>query len=213
MRALIRILGFGAGVALATALIALRPAQLLQLSPEFAAPDAIQMRIKAGFRRGVRDGGFSILGRQDHLGGRLDDPALRFARFSVALFDGGGDGGPALGIKLSGLDRDNQLVTGQMRAGSVWNLIWPGQGGMFLTGREDRWQLVVDSLRNAIGGKGFRPMEQNYPLTPSRSADFANRLVGASGYFADVTGEYREWYMPTSNAAVRGALDITIRSQ
>ncbi len=213
MRALIRMIGFVTGVALATALIALRPAQLLQLNPEFAVADSIRMQMQAGSQRGVRDGGLSVLGIHDHLGGGLADPALRFARFGVALFDGGGDGGQALGIKLSALDQSNQLVKGQLQAHSVWNLIWPGQGGMFLLGEEDRWQPLVDGLRNATQGRGFQPKEQSYPLTLKASGQPSNDLTGASGYFAEVTGEYREWLTPSSNASMRGALDLTIRTQ
>ena len=205
MRFVVVLLGLATGVVLAIAVLLARPAQLLQPAAAFDNSESVRMNFGQSMQRGMTDGPFAGLGIGSDIAGGLGDASLDYLRFDIAVLDGSDAGGQALGIKLSALGRDNDLLAGRLTTQSAWNLLWPGQGSLFLIGGDDQWPLVSEGLQ---GGLDLGPGE--YPLQGTGQLGLRQEVIGASGRLGKAAGQYRELRIEPGTG---GALELKLRER
>lgn len=210
MRFLVGLLGFVIGIGLAVAVLLARPAQLLQPAAAFDNSDAIRMSFAQALQRGVSDGPLTGLGIGADLAGGLGDPSLDHLRFDLVVLDGGDDGGQALAVKLTALGRENDLLAGRLTTQSAWNLVWPGQGSLFLVGSDDQWPLLSESLAGGAQGAGFDLAPGEYPLHGTGQPGLRQEVVGASGRLSNAAGQYRELRVEPGTG---GVLELQLRER
>ena len=209
MRFIVVLLGLATGVMLAVAVLLARPAQLLQSAAAFDNSESVRMSFGQALQRGMTDGPFAGLGIGGDIAGGLGDASLDYLRFDISVLDGGDEGGQALGIKLSALGRDNDLLAGRLSTQSAWNLLWPGQGSLFLIGKDDQWPLVSDALAGGVQG-GFDLGPGEYPLHGTGQLGLRQEVIGASGRLGKATGQYRELRIEPGTG---GALELKLRER
>ena len=208
MRWLVVSLGLLSGIAIAVAGILLRPTQLLQSSSVFDNSDAVRMEFAQSLQRGLGVSPMAAIGLGDGVGGGLGDAALAHVRFDLMVLDGGELGGQALAVKLTSLSRDNDLLGGRLSTQTAWNVVWPGQGSLFLVGEEDQWPLLADTIRRGFTGAGFSPEAREYAMNGEQPGS-ALQVVGASGRLDKVSGRSRVWQsLPGSG----GALELQLKN-
>ena len=210
MRLLVIVAGLCAGIAIAIAALLLRPMQFLAPTPPPDGSDALRFEMVAGQARGMSDGPFAALGAGKPLAGGLGEPALDHARFGIAILDGGEQGGRAIGVKLSALKSDNDLLRGRLAASSAWNLVWPAQGSLFLLSEDDLWPQFADSVRRGMTGSGFAPEQRAYLQTARRPRP---RVVGASGRLESAAGRFQEKRLPGKTGKMSGEIELQLRSE
>jgi len=210
MRFLVGLLGFAIGVVLAVSVLLARPAQLLQPAAAFDNSESVRMAFAQSIKRGVSDSPLAGLGIGDEIAGGLGDASLDHLRFDLAVLDGGDDGGRALGIKLTALGRDNDLLAGRLTTQSAWNLLWPGQGSLFLIGSDDQWPLLSKSLAAGAQGAGFDLEPGEYPLQGTGQQGLRQEVVGAGGRLVNAAGQYRELRIAPGTG---GALELQLRER
>jgi hypothetical protein len=210
MRWFVGLLGFALGILLAVAVLLARPAQLMQPAAVFDNSESVRMTFDQALQRGVSDGPFTGLGIGDEIAGGLGDAALDHLRFDLVVLDGGEFGGRALAVKLTALGRDNDLLAGRLTTQSAWNLVWPGQGSLFLIGSNDQWPLISESLTGAARGAGFDLSPGEYPLHGTGQPGLRQEVIGASGRLANAAGRYRELRIAPGTG---GALELQLRER
>lgn len=210
MRFLVVVLGLALGAVLAAGVLLARPAQLLQPAAGFDNSESVRMAFRQALQRGVTDGPFAGIGIGDEIAGGLGDASLEHLRFDLAVLDGGDDGGRALGIKLTALSRENDLLAGRLTTQAAWNLVWPGQGSLFLVGSDDQWPLLAESLSSGASGGGFDLSSGEYPLHGTGQPGLRQEVIGASGRLANAIGQYRELRIEPGSG---GALELKLRER
>ena len=210
MRFLVVVLGLALGMLLAIAVLLARPAQLLQPAAGFDNSESVRMAFEQALQRGVSDGPFACLGVGDEIAGGLGDASLDHLRFDLVVMDGGDEGGQALGIKLTALGRDNDLLAGRLITQAAWNLLWPGQGSLFLIGGDDQWPLLSESLAGGAQGGGFGLGAGEYPLHGTGQPGLRQEVIGASGRLANAVGQYRELRIEPGSG---GVLELKLRER
>jgi hypothetical protein len=125
------------------------------------------------------------------------EPGIRFARAEVvALRDP--DGVPrALGVRLSAVARQNSLLKAQVGIVTDWNVLWPGDGSVLMSGSEDFWKPLRDGSWYAARGRGFR-LRDSYVLEPLPGLGMP-AVVSGSGPYARANGRYRERFIPVES--------------
>jgi hypothetical protein len=213
MKLLILIAGILVGAAAAIAVLLLRPAQWLSPVVQIDQGTEVIMKIIAGVERGGSAGPFAALGLGRPSGGGLGETSLQHLRFSIALLDGGQDGGRALGVKFTALDGSNSLLQGRLAGDTSWNIIWPGLGTLFLVGEDDYWPELADSMRSGASGNGFAPSADRYLVGQRRSANQFHGVIGGSGALQKATGPFLEWKEPADPGVIAGELSLRLRAE
>lgn len=179
--------------ALATAFTVLKdPLGLFESAAVTPIEAPAQLILRSGITRGISANPSGMLGFEENQVHPFAEAALRYARLDVVLLDSADGGARALAVKVSAPRADNSLVSGRLVADSVWNLMWPGHGSLFLVGRDDYRSLLADQTVNLLTGEGFQASPQPVPIT------IAPRLLGGGGRLIVATGTYREYRSPAA---------------
>lgn len=190
MRFLSAILGLACGVVATVALLLLDPVSFFAGAPKLEIDNPSALTIIGPAGRGIRQQPAALLGLGDPEGGGFSDAGLRHARFQIARLDSADSGAPALAVKMVAVARDNNLLRSDLFMDSAWNLVWPGHGSVFLTGRDDYRPLLADMAENLLRGDGLQLSGRQHPLTVNA------RLYGASGRLQGADGTWREYRSP-----------------
>lgn len=216
MRYAIALAGLVIGMVLGVALLLLNPLELARPRlPQLAAP--LRTLTWEGTERaaGIALRVDGLLGRQGgrRAPGAFGDPGIRHARADVVLLADGDGAPPALGVRLSALHPANSLMRAQLGIVADWNVIWPGEGSVFLAGSENFWAPLRDGLWNAVSGAGFRLRDPSVLQPMPGSGKPA--VIGASGALAGAQGAYRETLAPVAarpaDFAGQRQLDISLQ--
>jgi hypothetical protein len=99
----------------------------------------------------------------------------------------------ALGVRLSAISGANSILQARLGTEDHWNIVWPHQGTVFLSGSENFWSLVREALWSAVRGRGFRLSQQAYAISPLPGLGVPV-VAGATGELQGVHGRFREEY-------------------
>jgi hypothetical protein len=200
MRWLAGLVGLGCGLLAGILFLIMDPVAWFRDSPARVMPDAAQLIVSGTLGRGVPERPEGVLGVAAPEGRAFADAALRHARVEVAVLDSPETGARALAVKLGAVGKDNSLLRHRLFMDSAWNLVWPGHGSLFLSGRDDYRKLLAEEVWNAFNGEGFQVLQGLHPLTT------AARLRGAGGRLAGAEGSYMEYWKPPAGGEL--ALDL-----
>lgn len=124
----------------------------------------------------------------------FNDPAIRHARADVLVLTGADGAVQSLGVRLSALGRSNSLLQARLGVVTGWNVVWPGEGSLLLSGSENLWPPWRDGLWSAVRGRGFRPQD-SYLLQPLPDSG-PPFVVAGTGTLAGAAGVFRERLFP-----------------
>lgn len=209
MRILTIVLGLLAGIAAGVAVLAVSPWRYFEQPRGLDGDLPTRLHVAGAVHRGSNAGPAALLGLDSAGTAGFSDPVLRHARITVAILESEVPGAPALAVKLSAASPENDLLRGRLSALSVWNIMWPGHGSLFLAGADDYLPELADSLRSAASGAGFKPMAERYLLSRPLPGGRFHGVVGASGRLATLAGHYREWDKPQAGGTV---IELEVRA-
>ena len=192
MRIFIAIAGVLAGILITAFGLLQDPLGLFDGASTAPVPEPAQLVVNGRVARGITADAAGMIGAADAQVDAFADSVLRHARLAVVLLDSADGGAQALAVKLSATRADNSLLRGRLAADSAWNLMWPGHGSLFLTGRDDYRPLLADQVTNLLTGQGF-----DAPVPP-RAIVMSPRLMGAGGRLTPALGTYQEYWFPDS---------------
>lgn len=197
MRFAVGIIGLLCGVALGVALLLLNPVTLLQPALPPLAGTVRSLTWENGHAHGMAMTARALLGTDlgDAATAAFADPGIRYARVEVAALTGEAGTEPALAVRFSAIVRQNSILRARFGMITHTNIIWPGDGSLFLAGSENLWAPIRDRLWLAARGRELPPGAQ-YLLPPVPGATIGQTITGAGGRYAGASGEYRESLEP-----------------
>jgi hypothetical protein len=208
MRRAVVLIGFLCGVLVALAALMLNPMAWSSSPPASAAKGARTLTYTPAAFRGFELRPMALLGVAgiDADGAGLADPAIRYARVEVEPLTADSSSAVALAVRLSSLAKQNSLFRARLGVITDWNVVWPDQGSLFLSGSENFWPVVRDCLWSLLRGRGFRPAETRYQLPPVPGGGTGQSVSGVRGSFAGAHGSFSEIFepLPDSGADLGG---------
>jgi len=123
--------------------------------------------------------------------GDYDEAAIRNTLASIMVLRDERGEPVAFATRLSATEQKGSLLKATVGLRSSWNVFFPNQGSVYMTGFENHSDIVTDGLWSAMSGGGFHARGERYELTPDEPG-FESRIVGVSGAYADSKGSYQE---------------------
>ena len=201
MRRAVVVAGFLCGMLLGLVVLALNPMGMSSSAPVVAA-GARTLTFNTGQFRGFELTPFALLGVSGIAadGAGLSEPAIRYSRIDVAALSADSSSAVALAVRLSSIARENSLWRGRLGVVTDWNVVWPEQGSLFLSGSENFGPVVADCLWSLLRGHGLRPRAPRYDLSPVPGAGTGQSVNGARGAFDGARGSFVESFEPLPDA-------------
>ena len=215
MRVIIGVIGFLAGVAAGALLVLFNPLGQLDRVPSLDGDAVATKRFEEGAYRGMEIALGPMLGLANpNQGQGFREQSIGYSRASLVRLQGDGDLQAALAVKLSSYSTENSLLRGRLGMISLWNIVWPGEGSVFMLGQENFLPLLSEARLSALKGDGYSVRDERYPLTTRWSSTDYQGIIGASGQYAEAGGQFREWVVPVDGRAdqLEGLLEIQMHS-
>lgn len=208
MRILLSVVAFVAGLVAGVLLVFANP--LVRVGEQEAlALSTVAKRYTAPDTRGFDIGLTSFLGTG--AGPRaLEDPANRHVRVSIVVLPAG-DGFPAaLAVKASVLSPQNSLWRARLGTLDAWNIWWPGEGSVMVSGYTNYWAVLRDLIWSTVRGRSDRGLAEAYDLSALPPAGHWTGVMGTGGRFAGQPGDLRERLLPRPGDQPAWELDLRL---
>ena len=128
------------------------------------------------------------------------DPALQTVRASIVRLPATGDEPPALAVRISTIADQNSPWRSRLGMLDHWLIARPGAGSFFAAGYNNFWAVTRDLGWGFVRGRSRAALAAEYDLSALPPASHASGIVGASGDFRGVSGEFRTALLPEANA-------------
>ena len=206
MRALVALLGLVLGVVAGVSLLLANPLAWTRSLPPLPADLAPARPYSAGDFRGY-DGDIRNLLGIDGVDRDLafPDPALAHVRAGIVVLPAGEGAPAALAIKVSAVASDNSLWRARLGTHDYWNILWSGEGSVFVANDANYWGFARDSFFALLRGGGGDSLAPSYALSARSPSNGLPAIFGASGRYAGFTGEVRELMYPRAPGETRSA--------
>lgn len=142
----------------------------------------------------------------------FDEAAIRNTVAAVMVLRDSSDAPVAFATRLSASERNSNLLFGEFRTRSYWNVFWPNQGSVYMQSLESRRELLHDGMSSFLVGGEPQAGGERYMLTMAGEGA-GNRIVGISGLYSSATGHYSEVLLnPINDPDIqRGELQLSIK--